>query len=152
MTFEARPAAASDVAAIEAVVNRAYDKYVERMERRPAPMMADYAQLVADHVVTVLADDEHVVGVLIGWVDGDSYYVDNVAADPSAGVRGLGLRLLDIADEQAHAAGCTRMWLYTNAAMTENLGYYERRGFTVFDRRLDDGYDRVFFERPVVAR
>jgi hypothetical protein len=31
--------------------------------------------------------------------------------------------------------------------MTENLDYYPKRGFTVVERRREDGFDRVYFSR-----
>ena len=54
------------------------------------------------------------------------------------------------ADELGRRAGCRRLWLYTNEAMSENLEYYPRQGFMEFDRRIDKGYARVYFERALV--
>jgi hypothetical protein len=39
------------------------------------------------------------------------------------------------------------MRLYTNAAMTENLAYYSRRGYTETHRAHQDGFHRVFFRK-----
>jgi hypothetical protein len=39
--------------------------------------------------------------------------------------------------------------LYTNAAMTENLAYYPRRGYIETHRAAQDGFHRVFFRKPV---
>ena len=55
--------------------------------------------------------------------------------------------LLELAVDEGRRNGCGRVWLYTNAVMTENVGYYERRGFVQYDRRIDQGYDRIYFER-----
>ena len=112
-------------------------------------MLADYHSLVADGVVTVLEDGGRVCGVMVAWVDGDSFYVDNLAVDPDVQGKGVGRTLLGAADELGRLAGCRRLWLYTNAAMSENLEYYPRHGFTEFDRRVDEGYSRVYFERPI---
>ena len=121
--------------------------YLPRMASEPAPMKDDYASLVADGRVTVAVDDDEIVGAIVNWiVDGDMY-VDNVAVDPSAHGRGVGNLLLELAVQQARGGGCGRVWLYTNAVMTENVGFYERRGFVQYDRRIDAGYDRIFFER-----
>jgi ribosomal protein S18 acetylase RimI-like enzyme len=145
-----RPAAPGDVAAVTGVVNRAYSIYLSRMDRDPAPMTDDYAALVAADRVTVAVDDERVAGAIVCWiVDGDMY-VDNVAVDPAAHGRGVGNMLLEHAVDQARRCGCSRVWLYTNAVMTENVGFYERRGFSQYDRRIDGGYDRIFFERRLV--
>ena len=142
-----RPATPSDVAAITDLVRRAYAMYLPRMEREPAPINADYASLVADGKVAVAVDEDEVHGAIVRWfVDGDMY-VDNIAVDPAAHGRGVGNVLLELAVEEARTSGCGRVWLYTNAVMTENVGYYERRGFVQYDRRTDEGYDRIFFER-----
>jgi hypothetical protein len=39
--------------------------------------------------------------------------------------------------------------LYTNEAMTENLGYYPRRGYTETHRARDEGVSRVFFRKAL---
>jgi len=146
-----RPAEHYDVAAIAGIVNRAYAMYLTRMDREPAPMRDDYAALVADGRVAVAVDDDSgdVVGAIVRWiVDGDMY-VDNIAVAPEAHGRGIGNVLLELAADEGRGKGCARVWLYTNAVMTENLGFYERRGFTQYDRRIDQGYDRIYFERPL---
>ena len=145
-----RPATPADAPAIAAVVDRAYERYLPRMDTKPRPMLADYDSVVADGVVTVFVADGRVCGVLVAWVDGDSFYVDNLAVDPDLHGTGIGRALLDTADELGRLAGCRRLSLYTNAAMTENLEYYPRHGFTELDRRIDKGYNRVFFERELV--
>lgn len=37
--------------------------------------------------------------------------------------------------------------LYTSAAMTENLAYYSRQGYTETHRAHHDGIHRVFFRK-----
>ncbi len=113
-------------------------------------MLADYDSLVADGVVTVFEAGGRVCGVLVAWVEGDSFYIDNLAVDPDVHGTGIGRALLDTADELGRLAGCRRLTLYTNAAMTENLEYYPRHGFTELDRRVEQGYTRVFFERALL--
>jgi ribosomal protein S18 acetylase RimI-like enzyme len=145
-----RPATPADASAIAALVDRAYERYIPRMGRKPRPMLADYDSLVADGVVTVFEAGGRVCGALVAWVDGDSFYVDTLAVDPELHRTGIGRALLDAADELGRLAGCRRLALYTNAAMTENLEYYPRRGFTELDRHVDEGYTRVFFERALL--
>lgn len=33
--------------------------------------------------------------------------------------------------------------------MTENIPFYERRGYVVGERARQDGYDRIFFEKKL---
>jgi hypothetical protein len=65
------------------------------------------------------------------------------------------VRRAEPADVPALRAGNTRrlrlpeIRLYTNEAMTENLAYYPRRGYTETHRAAEDGFNRVFFRKPV---
>ncbi len=49
-----RPAVAADCDAVRACVRAAYAKYVERIGREPAPMLADYQRLIAQGAVSVI--------------------------------------------------------------------------------------------------
>jgi ribosomal protein S18 acetylase RimI-like enzyme len=143
-----RSAVPGDVATIAGIVDRAYSMYLPRMDREPAPMKDDYASLVGHGRVAVAVDGD-IVGAIVSWVVAGDMYVDNIAVEPSAHGRGVGNLLLEHAADEARRNGCERMWLYTNAVMKENVGFYERRGFVQYDRRIDEGYDRIFFERAL---
>lgn len=145
-----RSAVAADVHDVRRIVERAYERYVPRMGRKPAPMLADYGELIGRGVVDVaVAADDQLIGVIVLWPETDHLYVDNIAVDPAVRGSGAGGALLAHADEAARAAGRSEIRLYTNEAMTENLDYYPRRGFTETHRAEADGYHRVYFSRPV---
>jgi ribosomal protein S18 acetylase RimI-like enzyme len=144
-----RKAASFDVSAISAVVQRAYQPYVERIGKPPAPMLDDYESLVGRGVVDVVELDGEIAGLVCSWRTDASWYIDNVAVDPDHHGAGVGVELMHHAEHLARLAGLHRIWLYTNEAMTENLGYYLRRGFVEFDRRDEAGYRRVYFEKHV---
>ncbi|MCI0159006.1 GNAT family N-acetyltransferase [Leifsonia shinshuensis] len=147
--LEFAPAREDDVAGIEALVREAYEPYVERIGAEPGPLLDDYRAIVADGRATVVRRDGAVVALLVMSVAADHVLVENVAVAESERGGGLGGRLLDLADERARAAGVGEVRLYTNAAMTENLAYYPRRGFRETGRRVDGRYSRVFFSRRV---
>ncbi len=144
-----RPATPADVEAIRACVRAAYAPYVERMDREPAPMTADYAALVAQGVVVVLEDDAGLAGVLVSFPQGDHYFVENVAVAPERHGRGLGRVLLEHAEDEARRAGLPELRLYTNEVMTENLVMYPHLGWEETERRVEDGFRRVYFRKPV---
>ena len=75
--------------------------------------------------------------------------LENVAVLPAAQGRGIGAQLLALAEDRARALGVPEIRLYTNAAMTENLTYYPRYGYTETHRAQQDGFQRVFFRKPV---
>ena len=149
MTVTIRPATAADVPAIRALVERAYALYVPRVGRRPAPMDADFATHVADREVVVLEQDGAIAGIVVWRPEADHGFIDNIAVDPGRQGSGIGRRLIEFVEGEARRLGLPELRLYTNAKMTENLAMYPKLGWIQFDRRVEDGFDRVFFRKLV---
>jgi len=146
-----RRAEASDVAALRVVASEAYRDYVPRIGRLPAPMTADYAEAVRAGMAWAAVRDGEIVGLLVLAVKPDHLLLENVAVRPSAQGRGIGARLLALAEDQARALGRDEIRLYTNQAMTENLAYYPRHGYTQTHRAEQDGFRRVFFRKRLAS-
>lgn len=112
-------------------------------------MLADYGQMIGQGAVWVLTYQERVEGLIAIWVREDHLYVGNIAVQPDARGAGAGAALLAEAERQAVLHGRDEVRLYTNVLMTENLGYYPRKGFVETHRATDDGYERVYFTRTL---
>jgi hypothetical protein len=56
--YTPRKATEADLAAIEALISSAYEKYIVRIGRKPKPMVADYRKALADHEICVLEHDQ----------------------------------------------------------------------------------------------
>ena len=129
-----RLAVEADAPALRSIAVAAYQHYVPRIGREPAPVAADYIARrgqVADFIILVPQPG--------------SLLLENVAVLPPAQGHGVGTRLLALADERARSLHLPEVRLYTNEAMTENLAYYPRRGYTETHRAQQDGFRRVFF-------
>lgn len=146
-----RPAATGDVSAMIAIATAAYVIYIERIGREPAPMIADFAQHVSAHEGYVLEDGGEVVGYIVTFEKDGRQFIENVAVRPSRQGLGHGRKLLQFAEEQARKHGRNRLFLYTNAKMTENLDTYPRLGYLETHRIHEDGFDRVYFEKELPA-
>jgi GNAT superfamily N-acetyltransferase len=144
-----RRAGPGDVDALRAIAAAAYQKYVPRIGRLPAPMTADYAQAVRDQQAWAAIDDGRVVGFTVLSAKPDYLLLENVAVLPAAQGRGIGALLLAAAEDRARSLGLSQIRLYTNEAMTENLAYYPRHGYAETHRAEQDGYHRVFFRKIV---
>jgi len=142
-----RPATMEDMPAIKAVIDAAYARYLTRMDKPPAPLFRDYGPSVADGTTWVAGSP--VTAVLTLYPREDHLYVENVAVDPSAQGRGLGRALLEFAEREAARRGLDRMALVTHEAMTENQAIYARFGYVEIERREEDGYRRVYMEKPL---
>lgn len=138
----ARPA---DLPALRAIVQAAYDPYLERMDVPPAPLTADLRPRIDEGHVWIVG--RPVEGLIcLCQVDG-ALLIQNVAVHPSAQGTGLGRRLLAFAEEVARRKGLGRVTLYTNEVMTENLAIYGHLGYREVARRTEAGYRRVFMEK-----
>jgi GNAT superfamily N-acetyltransferase len=144
-----RRAGPGDVDELRAIAAAAYQKYVPRIGRAPAPMTADYARAVRDGQAWAALEDGQIVGFAIMIAQPGYLLLDNVAVLPAAQGRGIGARLLALAEEQARGLGLRQIRLYTNEAMTENLAYYPRHGYAETHRAEQDGFNRVFFRKPI---
>jgi GNAT superfamily N-acetyltransferase len=144
-----RRAGPGDVGELGAIAAAAYQKYVPRIGRAPAPMTADYAQAVRDGQAWAALEDGQIVGFAIIIAQPGYLLLDNVAVLPAAQGRGIGARLLALAEDQARGLGLREIRLYTNEAMTENLAYYPRHGYAETHRAEQDGFNRVFFRKPI---
>ena len=138
-----RSATPDDTDRIRAIARAAYVKYVARIGREPAPMVADFATLIAAGHVIVAEDGDGIKGYMIGWPEADAYFIDNIAVDPVYQGQGLGRYLIECAATEANRLRLPAVRLYTNAAMTENLAMYAHIGFVETDRATEHGFQRV---------
>lgn len=148
--MELRLATSADVAAVDALVQRAFAVYVPRMGCRPAPMDEDYAALAAAGSVWVLdAGGGAIVGCVVLTEAPGALLVDDLAVEPERQGAGLGRRLLEHAEARARVLGLPELQLYTNEKMVENQAIYPRLGWTETDRATSrSGFRRVHYRKP----
>ena len=144
-----RPARAGDCAAIQACAAAAYAPYVERIGRKPAPMVADFAAQIAAGQVHVLVEAGEIRGFAVFYPRGDHLHLENVAVDPTWHGRGHGRRLVAFVEQEARRLGLAAVELYTNEMMTENLVLYPRLGYRERGRGEQDGFCRVYFRKTL---
>jgi N-acetylglutamate synthase-like GNAT family acetyltransferase len=145
-----RAAQPPDAPAVRLLVRTAFQHYVARIGREPAPMTVDFAQVVAGGDAWVAETGGRLAGVLVLETAADHLLIDTVAVVAQQQGSGVGRALLAFAEQQARARGLTEVRLYTNEAMTENLEYYPRRGYRETHRAVGDGYCRVYFSKAVL--
>ena len=142
-----RPATAADEPFVAGCVEAAYAKYVPRIGKPPAPMLADYAALIGAGSVHVLEHRGAPAGMIVLHPRDGHLFVETVAVAPAHHGLGLGRALMEFAEAQARRRGVAEVRLYTHARMTENLGFYRRLGYRVTGRGEEAGYRRVYFRK-----
>jgi GNAT superfamily N-acetyltransferase len=149
--MEIQKARPEDAIFIRRIARAAYQPYVKRIGKHPAPMVADFTALIAAREVWSISEIGDIVGYIVMRNQSGSLHVENVAVTPERHGEGLGRALLEFAETEARRRELPRMELYTNALMRENLALYPLMGWQEFDCRNQDGFDRVYFERMVPA-
>ncbi len=146
--FPIRRATIAYAAAIKSCAQQAYAQYVAAIGRMPAPMVADFEALIAaDHVYVATEPSNAVQGFIVFYKVADHVLLENVAVRPSAGGKGIGKQLIEFCETHARGHGAKSVQLYTNEKMTQNLSLYPHLGYRETDRRNEDGFNRVYFEK-----
>ncbi|HSR84579.1 MAG TPA: GNAT family N-acetyltransferase [Streptosporangiaceae bacterium] len=151
-----RPAVAADVPELESIAKAAYLPYVPRMGFLPPPATADFAGAVSRGEAWLARvregdadpDPARAAGLIVLVASSAYLLVENVAVLPSMHGFGIGTGLLAFAEDHARALGLPETRLYTNIAMTENQGLYERRGYVETHREAAE-FGRVYYTKPL---
>ena len=142
-----RPATPADRAAITAIARAAYAQYIPAIGREPAPMLADFASLIAaDHAWVTGRPPQ---GFIVMFPRGDHMFLENLAVHPDATGQGLGRALIAFCEDSAAALGLKAVELYTNAAMTANQRLYPRLGYRETHRATECGFDRIYYRKSL---
>ena len=121
--------------------------------RPPAPMRANFLKYVLEDTVFIVQSGKS-QGVVLGYPiilqkDG-AWLHDNIAVSPWAQGRGVGPALIAASDTFLRDCDVQRYHLYANEVMEQNLTWYPAIGFVETDRRLEDGFSRVYFSEALV--
>lgn len=145
-----RKAVAGDEAAIRECADQAFSGYIPLIGRQPAPMTVDFsAQIAAGQIYVALNDDDGLLGYIAFFPQGSRMNLDSIAVLPAASGRGIGKKLITFCEDEAKRLGLEAVHLYTNEMMTANLSIYPRLGYVEVDRRAEEGFNRVFFQKKL---
>ena len=148
--LEIRRAQAKDEPAVRQCAEEAYEQYVAAIGKKPAPMVANFVSLIASEHVYVADDlDDDLLGFIVFFQKGDHMFLENVAVRRNATGRGVGKRLIAFCEEIAKDANLGSVKLYTNEKMTANLSLYPHLGYQETERRREDGFNRIYFEKTI---
>lgn len=139
----------SDADAVQSCARLAYEHYIERMGKEPAPMRVNFSAAAAKGTITVAKIEEELVGFAIHYQQGDSEQLENIAVLPAHQAKGIGKNLLLHIEQESIKNGRDCIELYTNERMHENIAMYKYLGYTETHRMIQDGFARVFFRKKL---
>lgn len=139
-----RTAVPLDEGWVTETVRAAFEPYVGRIGKEPAPMREDLGGAIARSELYVTDERD---GVIVLVPHADHVLVRDVAVPPAAQGRGVGTRLMRFSEVRALELGLREVRLFTNEGMVENHGFYGALGYEETGRAVQDGYRRVFYRK-----
>ena len=130
-------------------VDDAYRKYIDRIGKKPAPMLANYSELISKNYVYVAMDKEQLKGLTVLILKENYLLIENVAVYNIFQGQGIGRKLIEFAFLLGKEAGLQEVRLYTNELMVENLMYYPKFGFIVLNKSIENGYRRIYMSKSL---
>ena len=146
-----RRAAPHDVSAAQNLLRAAFTPFIAVIGQKPAPMLADLAAAQAAGQLWLAGEGQTISALMVCFAKDGALELDILAVAPEAQGQGLGAMMVSHAGAVAQAAGLEAITLYTNAAMQGAQRLYERLGFDLVERRHQDGFDRLFYHKAVMA-
>ena len=131
---------------IMAIAQKAYEKYVERMGKEPAPMRP---VIQKEDVVFVCEDNKQVIAFAILVKINDQIILDSIAVDPLHQKKGIGNNFIKYIEQYLIKQKINKYQLYTNEKMFENIDWYQKIGFKIFKKVTEKGYSRIYFEKKI---
>lgn len=145
-----RQAYLTDYPAIKDCAKAAFEPYVERIGKEPAPMQADVLSHIQNQKVYVLVHPDEVIGYVVFHRQTDHVLLENIAVQPSYTGQGYGRQLIEYVEQCASTWQVATIDLYTNAMMTRSIALYKHLGYEEIDHRYEDGFDRLFFRKNIL--
>ena len=147
-----RRAQSNDLASLVAMQAAAYAQNEILLGMTPAPLLADYADIIAGMETWVAEADLGFDGALVlDHRDGDTL-IWSVAVHPRAQGSGLGRKLLAFAERRARENERDTIRLYTAEVYTSNVAWYLRAGFEIESKELYRGRTRVNMKKTIQTR
>ena len=147
MPMEIREATQTDAGPVAACVCHAFIHYIADIGKQPQPMLDDYQALIAAGQVFVAVHEGAIAGVLVIGEDADGFCIETLATHPQQQGNGIGKALIAYAEAVARKNNASSIYLSTNSIMHQSQHIYRHLGFVEFDRRVVNGYNRIFMRK-----
>jgi len=96
-----RLATTGDLHDVKTCVRLAYTKYLARLGRNPAPMVADFARQIALKQVYVATSGSQFSGFVVFYKIPDHIHLENIAVIPESSGKGIGKELVKFVEQRA---------------------------------------------------
>ena len=141
-----RKANSKDEDAIKQIASRAYQKYIERMGKEPAPMRPNIQK---NDIVFVCEKENKIIAFAILVIKDGNIFLENLAVEPLFQQKNVGTTFISFIENYLIKEKFDFYQLYTNEKMIENILWYQKIGFKKIREVTEKGFNRVYFQKQL---
>ncbi|MCL2580089.1 MAG: GNAT family N-acetyltransferase [Oscillospiraceae bacterium] len=150
MSDQIRKASVEDAAAIGACMRDCFAGYIPLIQKEPQPMTLNYSDIIREQSVYVLEVGGEIAGAVTLEDGADGFvWLDVLGVFTKHQGKGYGKKLIAFAESIVRGRGASEIRLYTNIKFEATIELYKRLGYEVYDRRVEKGYDRLYFRKEL---
>ena len=143
-----RIAKLEDVPELYSCCVEAFKDYILLIGRTPGPMLEDLYEGVLHHHTFIAQDGESIAGfILIKDGQEDFMWLDILAVYPKFRNKGIGNSLVEFCEDFIRSEGKSECRLYTHVKYEKTQKLYLDRGFEIYDRVQEYGFDRYYMRK-----
>lgn len=139
----------ADINFVDLCVKKSFEPYVSILPKPPAPLSRNYKPFIESNTLFLIITNNKPSGFICFHHELSYLKIDTVAVLPLFQGNSLGKKLLEFADEYAYKNEFNEIRLSTNQMMSKNISIYKYYGYKEYDRRVENGYSRVFLKRNI---
>lgn len=150
-----RKAIPQDAPGLFACAVAAFSDYILLIQRTPASMMEDYYEGILSHHCLVAEDERGLLGFALLKEDGQEpglMWIEDLACDPRYKGSGVGGALIEASEALMLGMGKTESRLYTHVKYERAHALYFRKGYAIYTRVQENGYDRYYMKKALCAQ
>jgi len=145
-----RSAKLEDVPELYSCCVEAFKDYILLIGRTPGPMLEDLYEGVLHHDIFVAQEGDSIAGfILIKDGEGDFMWLDILAVYPKFRNKGIGNALVEFCEDFIRSEGKSECRLYTHVKYEKTQKLYLDRGFEIYDRVQEYGFDRYYMRKDL---
>ena len=141
-----RKANSKDKDTIKQIALRAYQKYIERMGKEPAPMRPNIQK---NDIVFVCEKENKIIAFAILVIKDGNIFLENLAVEPLLQQKNVGTAFISFIENYLIKEKFDFYQLYTNEKMIENILWYQKIGFKKIREVTEKGFNRVYFQKQL---
>ena len=145
-----RQADLRDLYSVINCIEASFEPFISVLGQIPSALNADFKQIISNNNLYVAIIDDKVVGTIEIIMDNENVKIEKLSVLPDFRGNKIGNKLICYAEFLAKANKLSKVKLFTNELLDYNIKYFRNSGFIETERKTENGFKRVYFEKIII--